>query len=82
MLAPGGMTSRSLSFGWSWWTPWMMKCIRRPKALSGSQWKNLRCSQYSESVQIANPARISRMISTAPWPSLAPSQTSAAITGM
>ena len=51
----GGITSRSLSLGWSWWMPWMMKCIRRPKALSGSQWKTSRCSQYSVSVQIADP---------------------------
>ena len=52
----GGITSRSLSLGWSWWMPWMMKCIRRPKALSGSQWKTSRCSQYSVSVQIPTPA--------------------------
>ncbi len=24
-LAAGGITSRRRSFGWSWWTPWMMK---------------------------------------------------------
>ena len=51
----GGITSRSLSLGWSWWMPWMMKCMRRPKALSGSQWKTSRCSQYSVSVQIPIP---------------------------
>ena len=52
----GGITSRILSLGWSWWMPWMMKCMRRPKALSGSQWKTSRCSQYSVSVQIPTPA--------------------------
>ena len=52
----GGITRRSLSLGWSWWMPWMMKCMRRPKALSGSQWKTSRCSQYSVRVQIADPA--------------------------
>ena len=52
----GGITSRILSLGWSWWMPWMMKCMRRPKALSGSQWKTSRCSQYSVSVQIPIPA--------------------------
>ena len=57
----GGITSRSLSLGWSWWMPWMMKCMRWPKALSGSQWKTSRCSQYSVSVQIPIPARVSRI---------------------
>ena len=37
----------------------MMKCIRRPKALSGSQWKTSRCSQYSVSVQIPTPPSVS-----------------------
>ena len=39
-------------------------------ALSGSQWKSLRWSQYSESVQIAMPASISSAISPAPSPPL------------
>ena len=55
MLAPGGITRRIRSFGWSWWTPWMMKCIRRPIGWSGSQWKTLRWSQYSDSVQMKRP---------------------------
>ena len=37
----------------------MMKCMRRPKALSGSQWKTSRCSQYSVRVQIPIPASVS-----------------------
>ena len=62
----GGITSRSLSLGWSWWMPWMMKCMRRPKALSGSQWKISRCSQYSVSVQIPMPPALSATSCSAP----------------
>jgi len=62
----GGITSRSLSLGWSWWTPWMMKCIWCPKALSGCQWKTSRCSQYSVNVQIATPARLSPISCSGP----------------
>ena len=32
---PGGITSRSRSFGWSWWTPWMMKWRRLPERVVG-----------------------------------------------
>ena len=68
MLTAGGMTSRSLSLGWSWWTPWMMKCMRWPNSLSGSQWKTRRCSQYSVRVQIPIPPRVSRSSLPAPSP--------------
>ena len=51
--ADGGMTSRSGSFGWSWWTPWIIQWIRAPIPCSGSKWKTTRCSQYSVSVQTA-----------------------------
>ena len=30
MLADGGITSRSGSFGWSWWTPWIIQCSFAP----------------------------------------------------
>ena len=30
MLTDGGITSRSGSFGWSWWTPWMIQWSRAP----------------------------------------------------
>ena len=33
MLTDGGITSRSGSFGWSWWTPWMIQWRRAPEAL-------------------------------------------------
>jgi hypothetical protein len=51
MLTDGGITSRSGSFGWSWWTPWMIQCSRAPRPSSGSKWKISRCIQYSVSVQ-------------------------------
>ena len=51
--ADGGMTSRSGSFGWSWWTPWIIQCSRAPIPCSGSKWNTTRCSQYSVSVQTA-----------------------------
>ena len=50
-LTDGGITSRSGSFGWSWWTPWMIQWKRAPMPSSGSKWKISRCSQYSVSVQ-------------------------------
>ena len=53
MLADGGITSRIGSFGWSWWTPWIIQCSRAPMPSSGSKWKTTRCSQYSVSVQTA-----------------------------
>ena len=60
----------------------MMKCIRRPKALSGSQWKISRCSQYSVSVQKATPpSEISTICQTA-QPFVAPIHSAATITGM
>ena len=34
-LAAGGMTSRSGSFGWSWWTPWIIQCSRAPMPVLG-----------------------------------------------
>ena len=77
----GGMTSRSLSLGWSWWMPWMMKCMRRPKALSGSQWKTSRCSQYSVRVQIPIPPRLSSASSQTALPPSRPSHSIATITG-
>ena len=77
----GGMTSRSLSFGWSWWMPWMMKCIRRPKVLSGSQWKTSRWSQYSVSVQMPTPPRLSAASFQAARPPAAPSHSTATTTG-
>jgi hypothetical protein len=45
--ADGGMTSRIGSLGWSWWTPWIIQCIRAPTPCSGSKWNTTRCSQYS-----------------------------------
>ena len=33
--AAGGMTSRSGSFGWSWWTPWTIQCSRAPMPVLG-----------------------------------------------
>ena len=51
MLTDGGITRRSGSFGWSWWTPWMIQCSRAPIPSSGSKWKISRCIQYSVSVQ-------------------------------
>ena len=51
MLTDGGMTSRSGSFGWSWWTPWMIQWKRAPSPSSGSKWKIARWIQYSLSVQ-------------------------------
>ncbi len=51
MLTDGGITSRIGSFGWSWWTPWMMKCSRAPSGWVGSKWNTSRWSQYSVSVQ-------------------------------
>ena len=50
MLAAGGMTSRSGSFGWSWWTPWIIQCSLAPIPSSGSKWNTSRWSQYSNSV--------------------------------
>ena len=44
------MTSRSGSFGWSWWTPWTIQCSRAPNPSSGSKWKITRWIQYSASV--------------------------------
>ena len=49
-LAAGGITSRIGSFGWSWWTPWIIQCSFAPIPSSGSKWKTMRCSQYSNSV--------------------------------
>ena len=51
--ADGGITSRIGSFGWSWWTPWIIQCSRAPMPSSGSKWNTTRCSQYSVSVQTA-----------------------------
>ena len=31
----GGITSRIGSFGWSWWTPWMIQCSRAPMPVLG-----------------------------------------------
>ena len=60
----------------------MMKCIRRPKALSGSQWKTSRCSQYSVSVQIPTPPSVSSASSqTGEAVADAPSHSIATITG-
>ena len=56
MLTAGGITRRSRSLGWSWWTPWMMKWRRSPPLNFGCQWKTSRCSQYSVRVQIRTPA--------------------------
>ncbi len=41
-----------------------MKCIRRPKALSGWKWKTTRCSQYSVSVQKRYPPAIQARATT------------------
>ena len=62
-LTAGGITRRRRSFGWSWWTPWMMKWSRLPRGWSGSQWKTSRCSQYSVKVQISSPSATSSTIS-------------------
>ena len=59
----------------------MMKCMRRPKALSGSQWKTSRCSQYSVSVQIPIPPRLSSATSQTAWPRSSPSHVIATTTG-
>ena len=77
----GGMTSLSLSLGWSWWMPWMMKCMRRPKSLSGSQWKTSLCSQYSVSVQMPMPPRLSRASCQTALPPSSPSHSIATTTG-
>ena len=77
----GGITRRILSLGWSWWMPWMMKCMRRPKALSGSQWKISRWSQYSVRVQKATPPSEIRIICQTDQPFVAPIHSAATITG-
>ena len=59
----------------------MMKCILRPKALSGSQWKISRCSQYSVRVQIARPPTLSSASSQTAWPRSSPSHSMATTTG-
>ena len=33
--ADGGITSRSGSLGWSWWTPWIIQCSRAPSPSLG-----------------------------------------------
>src|SRR5580765_7155485 len=53
----GGITSRSGSLGWSWWTPWKIQCSRVPSRLFGSRWKTERWIQYSAKVQDAYPPR-------------------------
>ena len=51
--AAGGITSRSGSLGWSWCTPWMIQFMRAPRPSSGSKWKTILCSQYSNRVHSA-----------------------------
>ena len=82
MLTAGGMTSRIASFGWSWWTPWMMKWRRSPPANFGCQWKTSRWSQYSVRVQIATPTPKSRTVVPTASPRSIPSQIPATTTGM
>src|SRR4051812_27682202 len=74
------MTSRIRSFGWSWWTPWMMKCSRRPSGWSGSKWKTRRCSQYSVSVQKTMPPRTQSTAGPSPARSI-PKPSSTPMTG-
>src|SRR5215217_7385559 len=55
MLTDGGITRRSGSLGWSWWTPWMIQWKRAPGPDSGSKWNTIRWIQYSISVQNSQP---------------------------
>src|SRR5215213_2735354 len=57
------MTRRSGSFGWSWWTPWMIQWNRAPGPDSGSKWKTIRWIQYSISVQNSQPTATSATVS-------------------
>src|SRR4051812_24733633 len=77
MLTDGGMTSRIGSFGWSWWTPWMIQWRRAPSPSSGSKWNTRRCIQYSVSVQNRYPPRARPTTSSglkcgAPTPNMIP----------
>src|SRR5829696_3421568 len=62
-LTDGGITRRSGSLGWSWWTPWMIQWKRAPGPDSGSKWKTIRWIQYSISVQNSQPAATSPAVS-------------------